>query len=470
MFVENAIPIFRLSDKGDGVTFRNSELSNFYIHPYSKELRRSTLNNLPVLVSSCKFSPLKNKIHLVDLTIADASHYITDLNESQVEKCNSDNISRGANSIVNRNCGFEELTNWPTDECFELMKTCNRSSAMVKINGVKRKVPKRMRATTNPWGKGHAWIKKYFISAGKELDIVKTFSGGNNPDGTPRQRTRTWINSHVLENKTLHEADPDYLNILKSIKDPNKRKAWLYGSWDIVSGGIIGDLWDSDKHILKPFDIPQEWRIDRAYDHGSSSPFSCGWFAESDGSEIEIEPGEFKYFPKGSLILIHEWYGWNGEDNTGIYMNSTDIAENIMKIEKEYSLLKDHRVYPGPADNQIFNVEDGESIAGKMARIRKGKFITKGIKWKRSNKNKGSRIIGLDLFRTMLDESLKPYKERPCFYVFDTCRDGFIRCVPSIPRDEKNPDDADTTVEDHTYDMVRYRILSRITSSKTQEI
>jgi hypothetical protein len=356
---------------------------------------------------------------------------------------------------------FEELSNWSTDECYELMKTCCRSSFSKKINGKKIPIPKRIRSTTNPWGKGHTWIKKHFVSAGRPLEIITNEYG----------RTKTWINSNVLENKTLHDADPDYLNTLKSIKDPNKRKAWLHGSWDIVSGGIIGDLWDENVHVLKPFRIPQEWRIDRAYDHGSSSPFTVGWFAESDGSEIDIGDGVYKYFPKGSLILIHEWYGWNGEDNTGLYMNSQDIALGIMKIEREYSLLKNHKVLPGPADNQIFNSEDGESIASRMARIRSGKSVISGVRWKRSNKNPGSRIIGLDLFRILLSESAKKDSDSPGFYVFDTCREGFLRCVPSIPRDEKNPDDAmKEGIEDHSWDMVRYRVLSRIHEAKIQEV
>jgi hypothetical protein len=44
-------------------------------------------------------------------------------------------------------------------------------------------------------------------------------------------------------------------------------------------------------------------------------------------------------------------------------------------------------------------------------------------------------------------------------YVFDTCRD-FIRTVPSIARDEKDPEDVDTEAEDHIADEVRYRILA----------
>lgn len=354
---------------------------------------------------------------------------------------------------------FEELTNWGDDSCYESAKTCCRSSCPLIING--RNLPKRIRATTNPYGKGHSWVKRYFISAAEDLVIVKNNAG----------QERVWINSKLSENKKLLEADPQYVNTLSSIKDPNKRKAWFEGSWDIVSGGIIGDLWDSKTHVLEPFEIPKKWRVDRAFDWGTTSPFTIGWFAESDGSEVEIAPGKVRYFPKGSIILIHEWYGWTGEENTGLNIPAAEVAKKIMQIEKEYSLLKNRSVLPGPADNSIFNNTDAETtIASRMQRLMFGKTPQQGVTWKRSNKSPGSRISGLTIFRDMVAESLKSNPEEACFYVFNTCREGFLRTVPSMQRDDKNPDDAYSGGEDHSWDMVRYRVLSRYAVSKRQEI
>lgn len=355
---------------------------------------------------------------------------------------------------------FEEMTNWPTSEAYEAMKTCCRSSCPIEING--KKIPKRIRSTTNPYGKGHTWVKKYFINISEELV----------PYVNPNGQDRVWINSTLFENKKLIEADPDYIKVLSSITDPNKRKAWFEGSWDIVAGGILGDLWDHKTHVLEPFDIPLSWKIDRAFDWGSSSPFAVGWFAESDGSEVRLRDGRLRYFPKGSLVMIHEWYGWTGEDNEGLYMPANEVAKKIIEIERTYSLLKDRRVLPGPADNSIFSSTDGDSntVAKRMKNLFDGKTPVKGISWKRSIKSPGSRVMGLELLRSMVAESLKPYPEEPCFYVFNTCREGFLRTVPSIPRDEKNPDDAYSGGEDHSYDMVRYRVLSRTACGEHHEI
>ena len=46
-------------------------------------------------------------------------------------------------------------------------------------------------------------------------------------------------------------------------------------------------------------------------------------------------------------------------------------------------------------------------------------------------------------------------------YVFSTCRDGFIRTIPALTLDAADPEDIDTTTEDHVYDEVRYACMSR---------
>jgi hypothetical protein len=50
-------------------------------------------------------------------------------------------------------------------------------------------------------------------------------------------------------------------------------------------------------------------------------------------------------------------------------------------------------------------------------------------------------------------------KRDPGLFVFATACD-FIRTVPMLPRDEKNPDDIDTKAEDHIADESRYRVLA----------
>ena len=49
-------------------------------------------------------------------------------------------------------------------------------------------------------------------------------------------------------------------------------------------------------------------------------------------------------------------------------------------------------------------------------------------------------------------------------FVTEDC-EQWIRTVPLLPESEKNPEDVDTTAEDHCWDETRYSVTSRITLS-----
>lgn len=445
---ENVLPIFHLLDKDGSESSHKYDLSTFYTHPYSKELRHTTVNFSSEL-ASCKFTPLNRKIHLVDLTIADASHYVTDLRESQLGSSNHQN---GSKSIVNMNCGFEELTNWPTDECYEAMKTCCRSS----VPGI----PKRLRATTNPYGRGHSWIKRYFIDATPPTKPI-----------IENNQARTWIDSSIFENKTLIENDEHYLSTLQNIKDPNKKKAWLEGRWDIESGTMIGDIWEPKLHILPTFQIPKSWVVNRSFDWGYSHPFSLGYWAESDGTSVTIPNLMGKErtitFPRGTMFRVGELYGTNGEINTGLRCTPQQVGRMIWK--KDYSMphIKGCMIIPGPADNQIFDEQyDGKTLQASMLEA------YKYAKFSKSNKHPHSRAIGSILIRQRLENSLKlaeqGFMEHPGLFIMDNCN-HWRSIVPSLLRSELDPDDIMQNQEDHLWDETRYEVLSRIadTSKRT---
>ena len=109
-----------------------------------------------------------------------------------------------------------------------------------------------VRATCNPYGVGHGWVKaRYRIGEVPAGEIIR--EAGKKP--------RVRIHSTVYENRHLLENDPDYLPTLEGITDPNKRKAWLAGDWDIHAGSFLEGVWDAGKHIVAPFDIPPSWTV-----------------------------------------------------------------------------------------------------------------------------------------------------------------------------------------------------------------
>lgn len=310
-------------------------------------------------------------------------------------------------------------------------------------------------AGSNPGSIGHTWVKRTFVDYCNPHEVLRT----PKKDGGMK---RTYIPARLDDNPTLLENDPGYEDRLEGLGDPALVKAMKDGDWNIVAGGALDDVW-SDRNIIRRFRIPKEWRIDRSFDWGSSHPFSVGWWAESNGEEVEyivhemnedgklVEYKEYRAFPRGSLIRIHEWYGSKElGTNEGVKMSPTGIAEGIVEIEKH---LREQgwistKVRSGPADGQIYQEirKDIDTIADRMSKS--------GVRWVKADKSPGSRINGLVLLRERMKET-----EGPGIYFMQHCK-AAISLLPVLPRDEKNTEDVDTKAEDHLYDEVRYRVLA----------
>jgi hypothetical protein len=329
--------------------------------------------------------------------------------------------------------GWNELTNWSDPRCYNLMKSCCRSSHPG--------VPRKYRADTNPHGPGHHWVKARFIDPAPRGHVM-TDERGNE---------RVAIHGHWSENRILIQADPHYVDRLaeSTDDDPDRRAAWLDGSWDVSAGAFFGGVWSRAAHVLTPFPIPAGWRLDRSFDWGGSKPFSVGWWAESDGSPATMSDGTQRTFTRGTLFRVAEWYGCvSGKPNVGLALGTPEIARGI--LERQQNFFPGRTVEPGPADSNIFDVVDGHCMATKYEQA--------GVRWNEANKGPGSRKNGWELMRDRFRASKKRPQEEPGLFVFETCRD-FIRTVPMLPRDEKKPDDIDTNAEDHIADEARYRIL-----------
>lgn len=349
--------------------------------------------------------------------------------------------------------GWEELTTWPDLVCYLSMFSCSRS--------VRPGMPRKIRSTTNPYGIGHNWVKARW-----RLPILYgNIRGPVIRDSYDRagqlEPPRVAIRGRLQENKILLHADPDYVQRIRaSASNPQQIKAWLLGDWNIVSGGMFDDVWDPDTHVVPRFAIPHTWRLDRSFDWGSAKPFSVGWWAESDGSDVEIG-GKVRATVRGDLFRIGEWYGWRkGFANEGLKLTDTEISTGI--VEREIAAGIYGRVNPGPAGSDIFSEHNRESTAMIMRKaVRINDKIYPGILWLRADNKAGSRVQGWRAVRDRLQQSKytgRPRQEAGLFIV-DTCQDGFLRTVPGLVRDDTDLDDVDTTQEDHAGDESRYRVV-----------
>lgn len=339
---------------------------------------------------------------------------------------------------------FEELCNWPDDKCYKVMMSCCRST--------KAGMPRCYRATTNPYGPGHNWVKARFrLPHSRGKIILDSYTDGE------QDPPRVAIHGSIYENKILLHADPEYVRKIRAAaRNPSELKAWLEGSWDIIAGGMFDDLWRGEQHIVPSVPlhvIPKRWKLDRSFDWGSSKPFSVCWWAESNGEPFEYA-GRVYGKVRGDLYMVQEWYGWNGTRNEGVRMLASNIAEGICDREEDWGVLG--KVKPGPADSSIYDDENGNNIAKDMA--------NKKCKWLPADKGPGSRKQGWEQIRKMLKAALpKPHipREEPGLFIMDCCQQA-IETLPVLPRDDKDLDDVDTEAEDHIGDAVRYRVRKKL--------
>jgi hypothetical protein len=377
--------------------------------------------------------------------------------------------------------GWNELTKYPNLKLYDMMMSCNRSSFTPEkdapiVNGKRiiiPNIPLETFSTCNSYGPGHNAVKARFIAVAPYGKVVKRVAKVFNPQTQQEEditKTQVALFGSYKENIYL---DPKYVAGLHSLKDKNRRKSWLDGSWDVVAGGALDDVWNVAVHVLPRFKVPDTWHLDRTFDWGSSHPFSVGWWAEANGEEatidlckicgekekrhanIETHAYEARKFcpPKGSLIQFDEWYGTvELGSNEGLKFSAKKIGEGIKVLEQD-DLANGwiaSQPFPGPADNQIRDVResDVDTIEKKMADV--------GVRWTESDKSPGSRRNGLDLIRERLENA--ETGEGPALYFMENCR-ASITTLPVLPRDDVHRDDVDTDAEDHPYDMVRYRVL-----------
>ncbi len=325
------------------------------------------------------------------------------------------------------------------------------------------------------WLSGNTWVKKRWKLPEMTNQIIQEGIGDDNEELSrwskdpmvniaPRPRIAIFID--VRKNDAFMQANPTYLaDMAREAPNDATRRAWIDGSWDIISGGRFDHVWDRKHHVVKPFSIPRGWKIDRSHDAGSSTPFAVLWYAESDGSDYRDGDGNWRSSVRGDIFVIYEWYGTTGNANQGLKLQPQQISKGIIERELiEWQIYQ--RVVPGPADNAIHTETiAGINVAAMMAetvRLDDGREFP-GVQWTRSDKNAGARVTGWNLIEQYLANALPDPKalaprEKPGLFLFERCK-YLVDQLPVSPRDDKNVEDLPKRGEFHLADTLRYRIL-----------
>ena len=342
---------------------------------------------------------------------------------------------------------MDELTHF-TESQYRFLRSRCRIGTLKVPDELKGRLPLIL-SGTNPGGPGHTWVRHTFVDPEPALKIYRCT---DEEGGFLRQFIPAKLNDNPSVDRKSYKAT------LAGLGSPELVKAMLDGNWDIVMGGALDDVWDPAAQVLPRFRIPSGWRIKRAFDWGSTHPFSVGWYAEADGTEAELPADRVFCPPKGSLIRFYEWYGRNpSKANLGLKMSAREIAKGIKEVEAMlrvgHWVHKGVTMHAGPADNEIFSIKEKE--VGCIAKL----MAQEKVLWCRSDKSAHSRVNGLQSVRDYLGNSTKG--EGPGLFFTENCRSA-ITLLPQLPRDPKKPDDVDTKSEDHPYDEIRYAILDQL--------
>lgn len=323
----------------------------------------------------------------------------------------------------------EEIGNFPSDKPILKLMATLRSGAGVPVG---------FRATGNPGGPGHQWVKSRYIDP-----APMGFHVFNDPVSGLE---RVYIPSRVGDNKFL---GPDYVQQLKASGSEELVKAWLDGDWSVIEGAFF-DCWEKARHVVRPFEIPEDWTRFRSGDWGSAKPFSFGWWAVV-GDKFRTPQGI--WLPRGCLVRYREWYGMQpGKPNVGLKLHADKVGEGLATRE-----AKDHKLIGGVLDPAAFAEDGGPPISERInAELIKVKLVPFRPADNKRVPGRGA-MGGWDQMRGRMvgDED-----GLPMIVTFSTCIDS-IRTIPALQHDALKPEDLDSDMEDHAADEWRYACMSR---------
>ena len=279
----------------------------------------------------------------------------------------------------------------------------------------------RIYYTCNPGGVSHAHFKRLFID--------RQFVDGEDPDDY------LYIPATGRDNAILMQRNPGYIKQLEALPE-NLRRAHLDGDWNVFDGAFFSELRLSPKpladatmtHVVEPFDIPYSWRIYRSFDWGYSKPSACLWWAVDYDGRAYLVDELYTCAARGGTMI----------PDTGLKWSADQVFAEIHRRESERF---PGRQITGVADPAIWAENGGEPIVAAADRHQ--------VYFDRADH---TRFAGWMQVRRRLqfgDDG------RPMMYIFSTCKNT-LRTLPILQYSARDPEDLDTTEEDHIADALRY--------------
>lgn len=209
----------------------------------------------------------------------------------------------------------------------------------------------------------------------------------------------------------LENLPAEYLKTLENLPEIT-RKRMLEGIWCDNEGAVYSEF-DEEKHVVKPFAIPKDWKRLRAIDFGYTNAFVCLWGAVD---------------PDGRLFIYREWY-----------KSGVRTAEHA-RIIRELSGNESYRITV--ADHDAAERAELESL---------------GIRTKPAGKNV---VRGIQLVKNRL---VNAGDGRPRIFFFNTLKNTLSEIYQYRWGDESgktNAREEPVKLDDHAMDAMRYMVAA----------
>lgn len=307
-----------------------------------------------------------------------------------------------------------------------------------RLRSEKRGVLARLVLPTNPAGAFSLWLKEWYID--KDEAQIR--------EENPKYRADRYqfIPAMLYDNPYYMDPDGTYTNYEERLfaYDPERRKQLLLGDWSALTGQFFPEFKAPlsgalrSKHVEAIF-IPPGCKIERWVDWGYDPHYGvCYWVA---------------CFPNGRLYVFYE-YKFNGAQAKQ-KMVASEVATKIRTytVDEVLPLVQSRRITRSVADPSMWG-KDGHSGEDYAETFQKN-----GVNLTRADND---RVLGWGRLRAWFRDAPDGY---PWLMIHPRCT-TLIRTIPALVRDESDPDDLNTTGEDHPADCLRYGVMARPTPTR----
>lgn len=317
---------------------------------------------------------------------------------------------------------IEEATQIPSEESYlKLISSCRST--------VDDLIPKVM-LNCNPGGKGHTWVKRRFVDASKDNKPYKDPVTG---------RYRMYIPATIYDNPTLMQKDPNYVHYLEGLPEP-LRSAWLLGDWNIFTGQYFTE-WNQQIHVIDEDDAVKlgygkyNNKHYMGIDWGFANPFSALWCEVTDDKIV---------------FVYDELYGTEKHPaQWGELMNIKNKERDIdLCLADPSCWARNPMAWNSPETSAYTDSSIADCLADYLPSIMKAN---------------NSRVNGWNNMAQLMHHTEDSI---PSFYIIKGTCPNLIRTIPDMIRCEKNPEDIDTTLEDHAVDSCRYMLSHIVAPNK----